>query len=141
MRYKITFLAWRKGKKWRLAWNKGGERVERYFTTEQEARTYMERAAHGGRERIARTRKESKRSTIALTVDDLLNAYLARDGIREITRKADTYHAVHLRRLLGHRKASRLTEADAQGFHGGTARKGLAADNRKPPGKNPPSRL
>ena len=40
-------------------------------------------------------------------MDGLLDAYLARDGIREITRKADTYHAVHLRRLLGHRKAAR----------------------------------
>ena len=119
MRYKITFLAWRRGKKWCLAWGRGENRSKRYFATEQEAKNYGEqKAMHSGRERqrMARTRKEAKRGTSALTVDGLLDAYLARDGIREITRKADTYHAVHLRRLLGHRKAARLTEADARAF-------------------------
>lgn len=114
MKYKVTFLEWRKGKKWRLAWNKGGERLERYFSTEREAKAYVEqKTTHAGRERqrIVRVRKETKRGTTALTVDELLDAYLARDGIREITRKADAYHAVHLRRLLGYRKAARLTEA------------------------------
>ena len=119
MRYRLTFLTWRKGKSWRLTWNKGGERVERYFATEQAAKAYIEQqAAHGGRERqrIAQAGKGRKRGTNTLTVDDLLNAYLARDGIREITRKADTYHAVHLRHLFGHRRAARLTEADARAF-------------------------
>ena len=120
MRYKITFLAWRKGKKWRLAWNKGGERTERYFSTEREAKAYVEqKTAHVGRERqrIVRVCRGAKRSaSSALTVDGLLDAYLARDGIREITRKADTYHAVHLRHLFGHRRAARLTEADARAF-------------------------
>lgn len=120
MRYKITLLEWRKGKKWRLAWNKGGERVERYFSTEREAKAYVEqKTAHVGRERqrIVRVCREAKRSaSSALTVDGLLDAYLARDGIREITRKADTYHAVHLRHLFGHRRAARLTEADARAF-------------------------
>ena len=128
MRYRLTFLAWRKGKKWRLTWNKGGERVERYFATEREAKDYAEQqAAHGGREhqRIAQAKKERKRGTNTLTVDGLLDAYLARDGIREITRKADTYHAVHLRRLLGHRKAARLTEADARVFMAMQREKGL----------------
>lgn len=128
MRYKITLLAWRQGKSWRLTWNKGGERVERYFATEREAKDYAEQqAAHGGRERqrIAQARKERKRGTNTLTVDGLLDTYLARDGIREITRKADTYHAVHLRRLLGHRKASRLTEADARAFMAAQREKGL----------------
>lgn len=107
MRYRLTFLAWLKGKKWRLTWTKGGERAERYFATEQAAKAYIEQqAAHGGRERIAQARKGRKRGTNTLTVDGLLDAYLARDGIREITRKADTYHAVHLRRALGHRKAT-----------------------------------
>ena len=120
MRYKITFLAWRKGKKWRLAWNKGGERTERYFSTEREAKAYVEqKTAHVGqeRQRIVRVCRGAKRSaSSALTVDGLLDAYLARDGIREITRKADTYHAVHLRHLFGHRRAARLTEADARAF-------------------------
>lgn len=126
MRYKITYLAWRKGKKWRLTWTKGGERAARYFATEQAAKAYIEQqAAHGGRERIAQTGKGRKRGTSALTVNGLLDAYLARDGIREITRKADTYHAVHLRRALGHRKASRLTDADARAFMVAQREKGL----------------
>lgn len=128
MKYKVTFLAWRKGKKWCLTWGRGESRTSRYFATEQEAKACMEqKTAHVGRERqrMARTRKEAKRGTSALTVDELLDAYLARDGIREITRKADTYHAVHLRRLLGHRKASRLTEADARAFMAAQREKGL----------------
>lgn len=126
MRYRLTFLAWLKGKKWRLTWTKGGERAERYFATEQAAKAYIEQqAAHGGRERIAQARKGRKRGTNTLTVDGLLDAYLARDGIREITRKADTYHAVHLRRALGHRKASRLTDADARAFMAAQRARGL----------------
>ena len=120
MRYKVTFLAWRKGKKWRLAWYSGGERSERYFWSEEEARAYAEEKSRPSRplQRILQEQKGAKRggTVSALTVDELLDAYLARDGIREITRKADTYHAVHLRRLLGHRKATRLTEADAKAF-------------------------
>ena len=127
MRYKITFLAWRKGKKWRLVLHSGGERSERYFNTEEEAQAYGEAKAHPAHQekRIVRVRKEAKRGTSALTVDGLLDAYLARDGIREITRKADAYHAVHLRRLLGHRKAARLTEADAKAFMVAQREKGL----------------
>ena len=84
MRYRLTFLAWLKGKKWRLTWTKGGERAERYFATEQAAKAYIEQqAAHGGRERIAQARKGRKRGTNTLTVDGLLDAYLARDGIRK----------------------------------------------------------
>ena len=118
MKYKVTYLAWRKGKKWRLVWHSGGARSERYFATEEEAQAYGEGKAHPARQvPIIRTRKEAKRGVCrALTVDELLDAYLARDGIREITRKADIYHAVHLRRLLGHRKAARLTEVDARAF-------------------------
>lgn len=70
MRYRLTFLAWLKGKKWRLTWTKGGERAERYFATEQAAKAYIEQqAAHGGRERIAQARKGRKRGTNTLTVD------------------------------------------------------------------------
>ena len=120
MQYKVTFLVWRKGKKWCLTWGRGESRTSRYFATEQEAKNYGEQqTAHTGRERqrMARTRKEAKRSASStLTVNELLDAYLARDGIREITRKADTYHAVHLRHLFGHRRAARLTEADARAF-------------------------
>ena len=128
MQYKVTFLAWRKGKKWCLTWGRGENRTSRYFATEQEAKACMEqKTAHVGRERqrMAQARKERKRGTNTLTVDGLLDAYLARDGIREITRKADTYHAVHLRRLLGHRKASRLTEVDARAFMAAQREKGL----------------
>ena len=127
MRYKITFLTWRKGKKWRLVLHSGGERSERYFNTEEEAQAYGEAKAHPAHQekRIVRVRKETKRGTTALTVDELLDAYLARDGIREITRKADTYHAVHLRRALGHRKATRLTDADAKAFMVAQREKGL----------------
>ena len=127
MKYKVTFLGWRKGKKWRLAWYSGGERSERYFWSEEEARAYGEEKAHPARQeqRIARVWKETKRGTSALTVDGLLDAYLARDGIREITRKADTYHAVHLRRALGHRKAARLAEADAKAFMVAQRERGL----------------
>ena len=128
VQYKVTFLAWRKGKKWCLTWGRGENRTSRYFATEQEAKACMEqKTAHVGRERqrMAQARKERKRGTNTLTVDGLLDAYLARDGIREITRKADTYHAVHLRRLLGHRKASRLTEVDARAFMAAQREKGL----------------
>ena len=90
MKYKVTYLAWRKGKKWRLVWHSGGARSERYFATEEEAQAYGEGKAHPARQvPIIRTRKEAKRGVCrALTVDELLDAYLARDGIREITRKA-----------------------------------------------------
>lgn len=129
MAYKVTYLAWRRGKKWRLAWRNGGERIERYFATEEEARAYAEEKSQAvlrERRRVARARKEAKRSVCrALTVDELLDAYLARDGIREITRKADIYHAVHLRRLLGHRRATRLTEADAKAFMVAQRERGL----------------
>ena len=92
MRYKITFLAWRKSKKWRLVLHSGGERSERYFNTEEEAQAYGEEKAHPTHQekRIVRVRKETKRGTNTLTVNGLLDAYLARDGIRESTRKADT---------------------------------------------------
>ena len=42
MKYKVTFLAWRKGKKWRLVWHSGGERSERYFNTKEEAQAYAD---------------------------------------------------------------------------------------------------
>lgn len=127
MRYKITFLAWRKGKKWCVTWGSGEKRARRYFATEQEAKAYGEEKAYPARQekRIVRVRKEPKRGASALTVDGLLDAYLARDGIREITRKADTYHAAHLRRALGHRKAARVTEADAKAFMAAQRARGL----------------
>lgn len=128
MKSKVTFLAWRKGKKWRLVWYSGGERSERYFWSEEEAKAYAEEKSQPSRQthRIIRERKESKRGMAnALTVDGLLDIYLARDGIRESTRKADTYHAVPLRRALGHRKAARLTGADARAFMAAQRERGL----------------
>lgn len=80
------------------------------------------------RELLKQARQKARRkaaANAALTVDQLLDAYLARPNIRDNTRAADTYHAVHIRRLLGQRQAATLTAADVEAFMTAQRERGL----------------
>lgn len=129
----LHYLAYRKRNPWKLTWRDplSGRQRSKSFPDEESARRFATTQEElAAREKIllkrARQKKRNQQIGNHLTIEELVEAYLAVQCQRMVTKEGNRYHLRPLLALFGKRKASSLTPEDIRAFCEAQRLRGIA---------------